>query len=150
MTRKDLNRRIGKLAFGILKLPEETYRSIVLSIDEKSGGYLRNCSDESAHLILLAVQQMANKDRFHRMEARSKAERKIAKLGYLLKWSWADIAGFVEREVGKRSTRSCTPTELAKIVNGMVATINDRLARGLLQLSQTDLHGFLKHTQSHH
>jgi len=145
--RKRLNRRIGYLRNAVLKLDEETYRTIVSSIDEKSGGYLRNCDDEHANLILLTLQRLTAQSNNDRRSGSQDAQRKIAKLGYLLGWSWRDIARFCEKETGKSSTRSCSSKELTKVINGMIAVIDYQLEKGILRLSPETLKQYYRYTK---
>lgn len=143
MTRNSLIRRIHVLKRE-LALDDETYRTILESISGK-----RSCSeidDEYVNLVLKSLEGQASKVRQTRVQANVRLQRKIARLGYILKWSWRDIAGFCFKETGKRSTQSCSAAELNKVVNGMIAVTDDRLDEGLIVLSPTQLDDYLRHT----
>jgi hypothetical protein len=130
MNRSALNQKIGALAFGRLHLSEEVYRQIVVSIDSKSEGHVTRCDDESANLVLIALRRLADKTPVARKNEAQ--QRKIARLMDYLKWNWTNTAEFCKRQIGKTSTRSCTPLELTKIINGMVAIIDGNIASGKL------------------
>ena len=131
-----------------LMLSDENYKIILESISGKF-----SCADIDDEYLNIIKQQMEGM--FDRMHAGSSLKltnaqehKKIAKLGYLLGWNWNDIAGFCFKEVKKKSTQSCTAAELGKIINGMIALINDGLATGKITLVHRDLEDFLKYTQS--
>jgi phage major head subunit gpT-like protein len=131
-----------------LSLDDETYRVILHSICGKD-----SCAAIDDEYLNLIKQQMEGM--LDRMRAGSSLKltnvqehKKIAKLGYLLGWNWHDIAGFCFKEVKKKSTQSCTAAELGKIINGMIALVNDGLSKGALKLHHQDLMDFLKYTQS--
>ncbi len=152
MTRPQLNHTVRKLAHGVLGLDEETYREIVRNIDAKSGGHISRCDDEMANLVLLTLRHAADARRgvSHTPKIQNEhQQRKIAKLGFLLGWSWHDIARFCFKQTGNRSTKQCNPKDLSKCVNGMVNIINGKLADGSLTLGHADLAAFLKYTQQH-
>lgn len=143
MTRKELNRKIGALAFGRLKLSEDIYRQIVVSIDSKSEGHVTKCDDESANLVLIALRRLAEKTPAKNV----KQQRFIARLMDHLKWNWKQTAAFCKKQTGKHSTRDCTALELTKIVNGMVAIIDGNIGDGTLQLSPAQLSEYKRYTK---
>jgi hypothetical protein len=145
MLRKELNKKIGALAFGRLRLSEDIYRQIVVSIDPKSEGHVTRCDDESANLVLIALRRFAEKNPL--VQTNVKQHRFIARLMDYLRWNWQDTAVFCHRQTGKKSTRECTAVELTKIVNGMVAIIDGNIASGKLQLSPTELEEYHRHTK---
>lgn len=148
MSRNSLIQRIHVLKRD-LSLDEETYRVILRSISGRDSCAV--IDDEYLNLIKQQLEGMLNRMRAGSSLVLKNANehRKIAKLGYLLGWSWHDIAGFCFKEVGRRSTHNCNAAELGKIINGMIALINDGLTRGTLKLAHPDLKDFLKYTQSH-
>lgn len=149
MTRSTLIKRIHVLKRDLC-LDDETYRSILSSIANGK----TSCKDidlEYLNLIYQALERLSQKTNQSRITRNDRLQKKIAKLGLLLNWSWQDIANFIKRETGGKhiSTRSCNAAELAKIINGLVSIINDRLSTGNLKLSEKDLKDFLKYTQTH-
>jgi len=147
-TRNSLIQRIHVLKRD-LGLSDDTYRTILESISGKT-----SCKDidlEYLNLVKQALEGQLQKLGSSTRTKNAKEHRKIAKLGFLLGWSWFDIAHFVQRETqGRRiSTRSCTGEELSKVINGMVALINDGIATGKITLEHKDLQDFLRYTQSH-
>jgi hypothetical protein len=148
-SRNSLIQRIHVLKRDLL-LDDDTYRSILQSICGKDS--CADIDDEYLNLIKQQLEGMLARMRAGRsiVFKNAKEHAKIAKLGYLLGWSWFDIAHFVKKETqGRRiSTRSCDASELQKVINGMIALINDRLAAGKLTLAHRDLEDFLKNTQS--
>lgn len=149
MTRKDLNHQVRKLAHGVLGLDVEAYRTIVACVYEKSEGHITRCDDEHANLVLLQLQAMVERQRLGGSSTVTKnasAQRKIAKLGFLLGWSWKDIAGFCYKETGKRSTRDCNANELAKVVNGMIRVINYYLEKNRIKMSPEEKAEFERYT----
>lgn len=151
MNRNALIQRIHVLKRD-LSLGDETYRTILRSISgEESCAVI---DDEYLNLIKQQLESLQQKQQ-HGAPGQNKNTRenaKIAKLGFMLGWSWHDIAGFVKRETQGRkiSTRSCDKYELQKIINGMIALINDGLTKGTLKLAHPDLQAFLKYTQQQH
>ncbi len=147
--RKKLNQRVGALAFGRLKLDEETYRMIVASIDEKSEGHLTRCSDENAGLILLALERMAagGKDATSVIVKNPRQHRFIARLMDYLGWTWKDTARFCFHQTGKHSTKACDAKDLSKIVLGMIRIIDDRIEKGVIRLSADELAEYHHHTR---
>ena len=143
MLRKELNRKIGALAFGRLKLSEDIYRQIVVSIDTKSEGHVTRCDDESANLVLIALRRLAEKT----PQKNVKQQRFIARLMDHLKWNWNQTAAFCKKQTGKNSTRDCTALELTKVINGMVAIIDGNIAAGTLQLSPAQLSEYQRYTK---
>ncbi len=147
MIRSELNRSIGALAYGRLKLDEETYRTLVASIDPKSEGHVTRCDDEHANLVLLTLRQIASNNPVGQKNARQ--HKFIARLMDHLKWNWTDTAKFCHRQTGKKTTRACNAFELTKIVNGMIALIDRDIASGKLQLSPEQLSAYERHTKRH-
>jgi phage gp16-like protein len=131
-----------------LSLDDETYRVILRSICGKDS--CANIDDEYLNLIKQQMENMLDRMRSgSNLKLKNAQEhKKIAKLGYLLGWNWNDIAGFCFKETKKKSTQSCTAAELGKIINGMIALINDGLAKGTLKFAHPDLQAFLKYSQS--
>lgn len=148
MNRNTLIGRIHQLKKSLL-LDDETYRTILASCANGETS-CREIDDEYLNLIKQQMENMLGRMRAgSSLKLTNAAEhRKIAKLGYLLKWSWNDIAGFCFKEVKKKSTQSCTAAELGKIINGMIALINDGLTNGKIVLVHRDLQDFIKYTQS--
>jgi hypothetical protein len=130
-----------------LALDDETYRTVLETIAGKRS--CRDIDDEYLNLICQALEGQLRKRMLGKSShnTNTQLQAKISKLGYLLGWSWPEIARFCERINHKRSTKSCTAVELEKIVLGMTAIINSRLAAGELILSHKDLSEFLRHTQ---
>ena len=150
MTRNITIGRIHQLKTQLC-LDEETYRTILASCSNGKTS-CRDIDDEYLNLIKQALENLLAKQQ-HGAPGQNKNAReqaKIAKLGFMLGWSWHDIAGFVKRETEGRkvSTRSCDKVELGKIINGMVALINDGLTTGKITLGHKDLQDFLKYTQA--
>lgn len=147
MDRKELNRKIGALAFGKLHLAEDDYRTIVASIDPKSGGHVTSCDDEHANLVLIALRRIAEKN--PPQQKNVKQHNFIARLMDHLKWNWKNTADFCRHQTGKNSTRACTAFELTKIINGMISIIDHDIAVGKLQLSPQQLKDYQRHTKRH-
>lgn len=147
MIRKELNRKIGAFAFGRLRLPEHDYRQIVASIDPKSDGHVTRCDDETANLVLIALRRLA--ERNPSTQKNMKQHRFIARLMDYLRWNWKATAEFCKRQTGKRSTRGCSALELTKVINGMIAIVDQNIADGRLQLSTEQLSDYLRHTKRH-
>jgi hypothetical protein len=148
--RKKLNQRVGALAFGRLKLDEETYRMIVSSIDEQSEGHLTRCNDENANLVLLALERMVSGGAIGATSVTLKNQRQqkfIARLMDYLGWTWKDTARFCLHQTGKRSTKDCNAGELSKVIIGLIRIIDDRIAKGLLKLSPDQSDGYHRHTK---
>ncbi|MGD0591065.1 MAG: phage protein GemA/Gp16 family protein [Bacteroidota bacterium] len=130
-----------------LSLDDETYRTILRSISGKE-----SCADIDDEYLNLIKQQLESVQQRRQLGSSLKLKnenehRKIAKLGFLLGWSWHDIAGFCFKQTGKRSTHTCDNLGLRKIISGMTNIINDKLADGSLKLAHKDLEIFLRHTQ---
>lgn len=147
MDRKELNRKIGALAYGRLKLDEETYRTIVVSIDPTSEGHVTRCDDEHANLVLIALRRLAEKN--PPQQKNVKQHKFIARLMDYLKWNWKNTADFCKRQTGKTTTRACSALELTKIVNGMIALIDRDLFTTKLLLSPEQLKEYYRHTKRH-
>lgn len=147
MDRKELNRKIGALAHGRLKLEGEMYRTIVASIDPKSEGHVTRCDDEHANLVLIALRRIAEKNPPEQKNV--KQHKFIARLMDHLNWKWKNTADFCKHQTGKNSTRACNALELSKIINGMIAIIDQDIASGKLQLSPKQLEDYQRHTKRH-
>lgn len=140
MDRKELNKKIGRLVHATLRLDEEMYRQIVFNVDSKSGGFVRNCDDEHANLVLLTLQNMAERRTSPKeVQQHSDQERFIARLMDHLNWRWSDTASFMMRIVKKSHTSKCTPGELSKVIRGMIAIIDQDIAHGKITMTQTEL-----------
>lgn len=148
VARRRLNHQVRALANGRLGLDEDTYRAIVESVDPRSGGHITRCDDEHAGLVLLQLRQMVERHRFGDQKKNDREQRKIARLMQYLSWTWKTTAEFCERQTGKRSTRLCDAKELSKIINGMVAIIEEDIRSGRLQLTPAERAEFAKHTHS--
>jgi hypothetical protein len=146
-SRTELNRKIGALAFGRLRLNEEDYREIVASIDPKSDGHVTQCDDDHANLVLIALRRLAVTHPPKQTDTRQ--NKFIARLMQHLNWNWKNTADFCKHQTGKDSTRSCSSAELTKIVNGMIAIIDHDIAGGKLVLSPAALAEYRRHTQHH-
>lgn len=151
MTRNATIGRIHQLK-ALTGVAEEDYRTILASCSNGKTS-CRDMDDEYLNLVKQTFERLYAKQQ-HGLPGGNKLSReesKIAKLGILLGWSWHDIANFVKRQTEGRkiSTKSCTPAELTKVINGMVELINDGLTKGTLQLAHPDLEKFLKYTQQH-
>jgi len=151
MARKILNHRIRKLAHGVLGLDVETYRAIVASIAEKSEGHITRCTDDEAYLVLLSLERMAagGKDATSVTVKNARQHRHIAKLGYLLGWSWKDLARFCHHQTGKNSTRQCNAGELSNVILGLIKIIDDRIDKGAIRLSDAELAEYHHYTKLH-
>jgi hypothetical protein len=148
MTRKELNHNIRALAHGILGLDEDTYRIIVENLTGKR--HITQCDDEEANLVYLALKKMRdNQGTYRRRKTNPDQHRMIAKLGYILKWTWEDIAHFCLREVKKNSTRSCNASELSKVIRGMIGVIDYKLQHKLLEMNHTERFNYLQFTKHH-
>ncbi|MFN0156914.1 MAG: phage protein GemA/Gp16 family protein [Bacteroidota bacterium] len=74
---------------------------------------------------------------------------KLARLMQHLGWNWKQTAGFCQRVTGKTDTRLCSSTELSKVITGMVAMIEQKLASREIILTAGELATFRKHTRHH-
>jgi len=152
MTRTELNKKVGVLVHVKLKgvLSEDDYRTIVHSIDNKSGGFLRNCDDEHANLVLLHLQQLV--DRKHSVKEvikQSDQEKFIARLMEYLNWRWTDTSSFIRRVTGKHHTSKCDTAELSKVIRGMIAIIDKDIAAGKITLSGEIKTKYYRYTKSY-
>jgi hypothetical protein len=147
MNRNSTIGRIHQLK-SLLCLDEDTYRTILASCSNGKTS-CKEIDDEYLNLIKQSLEGQLQKQGTPAPK-HAKEHGKIAKLGYLLCWSWFDIAHFVQRQTEGRkiSTQSCDAQELQKVINGMTAMINDGLASGSLKLNSRDLKEFLRYTQS--
>ena len=140
MTRTEINKKIGVLVHAKLKLAEDDYRQIVYNIDSNSGGFVRNCDDEHANLVLLSLQQLHDKKSTSREEKKNdRQEAIIARLMDHLKWNWGNTAQFIFKICKKHHTSKCTSGELSKVIRGMIAIIDKDIASGKLVLSESQL-----------
>lgn len=150
MNRSELNKKIGALVHGKLKLDEEIYRQIVYSIDPKSGGFVRNCDDEHANLVLLSLERLIEKKSTPREHKKNEQQIKfIARLMDFLKWEWRSTSLFILRIVGKSHTSKCTAAELSKVIRGMIAIIDSNIESGKLVLSPAKLKEYRFKTHFH-
>lgn len=150
--RRQLNQRVGALAFGRLKFDKEMYRTIVSSIDAKSEGHLTRCSDEHANLVKLALERLVERGRVgatSTVQTNPGQHRFIARLMDYLGWSWNDTARFCFRQTGKDNTRKCDARDLSKVVIGMIRIIDDKISKGKIRLLPTELEEYRKHTRLH-
>jgi hypothetical protein len=145
VNRKQLNHDIRALAHGKLGLSEEEYRLVVEGITGKQ--HVTDCDDEEAGLVLVALRNLLEKK--GAVRTNPDQHRMIAKLGYMLKWTWDDIASFTHKVTGHRSTKLCSPAQLAKVIRGMIAVIDHDIAAGKLKLSHTEAFEFERHAKHH-
>ena len=146
MTRNTLIQRIHTLKRD-LAFNDDTYRSVLESITGKRS--CRDIDDEYLNLVYQTLNSQFQKTIQTRVRKNVQLQKKISKLGYLLNWNWTRISEFCQQQIGKKSTQSCSAAELNKIINGMIAVIDDKLAKNELKLSQKDLQDFLYYTQRH-
>lgn len=153
MTRAEINKEIGYLAHGKLRMAEDDYRTLVYSIDKSSGGFVRNIKDdETANLVLVALRNMVDKkiNPTEKQQARNDAQVKfIARLMDFLKWEWRSTSLFILRIVGKSHTSKCTAAELSKVIRGMIAIIDSNIESGKLVLSPAKLKEYRFKTHFH-
>lgn len=148
--RKKLNQRIGAIVHGKLKLDEETYRTIVSCIDEKSEGHITRCDDEHANLVLLALQKMVERPGMTSVTLKNQQQQKfIARLMDYLGWDWKHTAEFCWHQTGRKSTRACSAGELSKIIIGMIRIIDERIEKGVICLSKQELETYHRYTRLH-
>lgn len=148
--RKNLNHRVRKLVHGMLGLDLETYRTIVVSIDEKSEGHITRCDDEHANLVLLQLQAMLDRRPQPATTVRNgRQQRQIARLMQYLHWDWTVTAKFCHHQTGKKSTRLCDAKELSKVILGMVRIIDADIEKGKIKLSPQELAEYQKYTKWH-
>jgi len=133
-----------------LRLDDEIYHVILGSIAGKTS--CRDLGDEELNLAMLAFERMASSGgaigATSLVKVNQKQHRRIAKLGYILGWTWKDLAGFCKRQTGKRSTRACSATELNKIINGLVAVIDGDIEKGRLKLSPEKFEEYRRYTKT--
>jgi phage gp16-like protein len=146
MTRNSLIQRIHTLKRD-LSLDDEMYRTILESIAGKRS--CKDIDDEYLNLIYQTLNSQFQKTVQTRVRKNVQLQKKISKLGFLLNWNWKRISEFCYQQINKKSTQNCSAAELNKIINGMVAIINDKLAAGKIELSPKDLQDFLYYTQTH-
>jgi hypothetical protein len=148
-TRTALIQRIHVLKHE-LSLDDETYKEILGAIADGRTSCTQ-LGDEELNLVKIAMERMMNGRDGSKSVSRKnpKQHNRIAKLGYILNWDWRDIARFCKKQTGKSSTQKCSAADLTKVINGMVAIIDDRLAKGSLVLPHDDLALYLKYTQQH-
>lgn len=153
MTRSQINKEIGYLAHGKLKLHEDDYRTIVSSISPESGGYVRNIKDdETVNLVLLHLRQLAAKKKYPSAREQKKneaQERFIARLMNHLKWKWSDTSSFMMKIVKKSHTSKCDSSELSKVIRGMISIIDQDIAAGKIRMSEAELKEYRYKTHFH-
>jgi hypothetical protein len=150
MTRSELNKQIGVLVHAKLKLDEDVYRQIVYSIDNNSGGFVRNCNDDYANLVLIHLQRLADR-KFSTREVNKQndQEKFIARLMDYLKWNWKDTAHFMMKIVKKTHTSKCNAAELSKVIRGMVAIIDKDIEAGKIILHGETRIKYYRYTKNH-
>ncbi len=153
MTRTEINKEIGFLAHGKLKLHKEDYRTIVHSIAPESGGFVRNIKDdETANLVLLHLRNLADKKNnpSSKEQKRNDAqERFIARLMDHLNWKWSNTASFIKKITGKTHTSKCNSSELSKVIRGMIDIIDQDIATGKIVMSDAELKEYKYKTHFH-
>jgi hypothetical protein len=150
MERSELNKKIGVLVHAKLKLNEDVYRQIVYNIDQNSGGFVRNCDDEHANLVLLHLQHLVDKTKSHKeINKQSDQERFIARLMDHLNWRWSNTAQFMIRLVKKSHTSKCSASELSKVIRGMIAIIDKDIESGKIVMSDSELKEYRYKTHFH-
>jgi hypothetical protein len=150
MTRPELNKKIGVLVHAKLKLNEDVYRQIVYNIDQNSAGFVRNCDDEHANLVLLHLQQLIDKKQSHKeIKKQSDQERFIARLMDHLNWRWSNTSQFMMKIVKKSHTSKCSASELSKVIRGMIAIIDKDIESGKIVMSQSELSQYRYKTHFH-
>lgn len=153
MTRTQINKEIGFLAHGKLKLHEEDYRTIVHSIAPESGGFVRNIQDdETANLVLIHLRNLADKRSNPSVKEQKKneaQERFIARLMDHLNWKWSDTSSFMMKIVKKSHTSKCDTTELSKVIRGMIDIIDQDIAKGKIVMSEAELKEYRYKTHFH-
>jgi hypothetical protein len=150
MTRSEINKRIGVIVHATLKLNEDHYRTIVHSIDNNSGGFVRNCDDETANLVLIHLQQLVEK-KFskHEVIKQNDQEKFIARLMDYLKWNWNNTSQFIFKITGKHHSSKCSTDELSKVIRGMVAIIDKDIDAGKIILSGETKMKYYRYTKNH-
>lgn len=153
MTRTQINKEIGFLAHGKLKLADEDYRTIVRSICEESGGFVRNIKDdETANLVLLHLRGLVDKrsnPSVKEQKKQSDQERFIARLMDHLGWTWSDTSRYMMDKVKKSHTSKCSTEELSKVIRGMIATIDHHIEKGKITMSDAELKEYRYKTHFH-
>jgi len=150
MMRSELNKQIGILVHAKLKLNEDDYRTIVHSIDNNSGGFVRNCDDESANLVLIHLQQLVEKKHStHETKKLSDQENFVARLMDYLSWNWSNTSKFIFKITGKHHTSKCSTSELSKVIRGMVAIIDKDIASGKIVLTGETKMKYYRYTKNH-
>jgi hypothetical protein len=150
MTRAETNKRIGYLVHAKLRLAEEDYRQIVYNIDQKSGGFVRNCDDESANLVLLSLERLVEKKSSVREQKKNDQQHRfIARLMDYLHWHWSDTASFLAKITGKHHTSQCTSGELSKVIRGMISIIDKDIDAGKIIFTPEKLKEYRYKTHFH-
>ncbi|MBI2427506.1 MAG: hypothetical protein HYV29_01665 [Ignavibacteriales bacterium] len=153
MIRSQINKEIGFLAHGKLKLADDVYRTIVRSIAPESGGFVRNIKDdETANLVLLHLRNLADKKKNPSTREQKKndaQERFIARLMDHLKWKWSDTSSFMLKIVKKSHTSKCDTTELSKVIRGMISIIDKDIDAGKIRMSDAELKEYRYKTHFH-
>jgi len=128
-----------------LSLDDDTYRTILRTVSGEES--CADIDDEYLNLVKQTLEGHQQKTQQTRIAKNEHLQKKISKLGFILNWNWTRIADFCKQQTGKRSTQSCNPSELTKIVNGMIAIINDKISKQEIVLPHAEMQEFLKYTQ---
>ena len=135
MTRNDFIKKIHVLKRD-LSLDDDTYRLVLYNVTEKTS--CCHLDEERLNLVYLAFKKMLdNQGVSGPVRKNPNQHRFIARLMDHLKWNWDNTPDFCIKITGKRSTKSCNPAELSKIIRGMVAVIDHDIALGKIQLNHT-------------
>jgi hypothetical protein len=147
MIRNELIRRIHVLKRD-LGLDDDTYRLVLHNISGETS--CTKLQVEELNLVSVALTKMKdNRGTTGPTRKNPDQHKMISKLGYILGWSWKDIAGYVQRIAGKNSTRACNAGELSKVIRGMIGTIDARLESGEITMNHTEKFEYLQHTKHH-
>lgn len=137
-------------------LSDDQYRAHL----EKASGH-RSCAlmnEEELNRVLAALRQITvgavgrppmrkGRGQHPKLNRTGDMHRKIARLMDYLGWSWKNTAGFCHRIVGEDDTRKCDAKQLRKVILGMTAMIEQKIASGELKLTHTELFEFRRHTR---
>ncbi len=145
MNRPDLIRRIHSVAYGRLKLDEETYRTIVLAANDRGKTSCTDLTDHELELVLVALRRLSGS----RAAARSNEPQHnmIPHLMEYLGWSWKQTSALCKRLTGWDNTRKCSAAELRKVITAMIAMIEQNHESGRRTLSHTELFEFRRYTR---
>jgi len=131
-----------------LGLDEDTYRSVLYNV--AGGTSCSHLDEENLNLVYLAFKKMRDNQEVNSPAQKNPDQhRMIARLGYILKWDWNDIAHFCQREVKKQSTKTCNPAELSKVIRGMIGVIDYRVKCGVLMMNHTECFDYERHVKRH-